>query len=105
MAIRISGDMAVSRRIYGSAFALVTQLALRLSRRTRWAGTVSRCLPRPPVVMHDVLNVSCPATVVVAELPVPLEAGMPGAVAFDVDVVRRIAPAQIEYPDHHGGRP
>src|SRR3954462_11398660 len=55
--------------------------------------------------MHDVLNVSCPATVVVAELPVPLEAGMPGAVAFDVDVVRRIAPAQIEYPDHHGGRP
>lgn len=56
-------------------------------------------------MMHDVLNVSCPATVVVAELPVPLEAGMPGAVAFDVDVVRRIAPAQIEYPDHHGGRP
>src|SRR3954470_11041053 len=78
---------------------------LRLSRAHTVGGHVSRCLPRPPVVMHDVLNVSCPATVVVAELPVPLEAGMPGAVAFDVDVVRRIAPAQIEYPDHHGGRP
>src|SRR3954465_8490945 len=97
--------MAISRRTSGSSFALVTQPACAWAGRPTSEGTVSRCLPRPPVVMHDVLNVSCPATVVVAELPVPLEAGMPGAAAFEGDVVRRIAPAQIEYPGHHGGRP
>ena len=58
-----------------------------------------------PVVLNDVLHVSNPAAVVVAEPPGALEAGAPAALVLDLDRAWGSEGALLEQPDNHGRGP